>query len=240
MKKPILHFLLAGLLSLGIAGCSLPPTISGNGVIVSESRAASNFNAVSISGAGRAVITQGDVESLEIEADENLLPYIQSEVHGGELRIWTRRGNLRFSKPPVYTLAIRGLDRLRLSGSLRAEFDRLESERFNGGVSGSGSITFGSLEAQSVDLGISGSGSIAIAEGSAESLDLNVSGSGDLRAPDFRAENVAVSISGSGNARVWAVDSLDAHVSGSGDIQYKGTPRVSSSVSGSGRIRELR
>jgi len=239
MKKTILLSAIAVCVSLGISGCSLPPAISGNGVLVTESRSASDFHAVSIGGSGRALITQGDTESLTIQADENLLPYIQSEVRNGELRIWTKRGNLRFSQAPVYTLEVRELDRLQLSGSLHAEIDALKTDRLKGGVSGSGTITFGSLEAQSVTVGISGSGTISIAEGTTESLGLSVSGSGNLRAAEFRAESVEVTISGSGDARVWATESLDARVSGSGDIRYMGTPQVSSSISGSGKVRQI-
>jgi hypothetical protein len=239
MKKTIHLSAIAFVVSLVISGCSLPPAISGNGVLVTESRDASGFHSVSIGGSGRALITQGDTEKLEIRADENLLPYIRSEVRNGELRVWTKRGNLRFSQPPVYTLAVRELDRLQLSGSLHAEIEALKADSFKGGVSGSGTINLESLEAESVKAGISGSGTISISEGSTESLDLSVSGSGNLRSADFRAEHVEVSISGSGNARVWATKTLDARVSGSGDIRYRGTPQVSSSISGSGKIRQI-
>ena len=239
MKRIFLLLPIVLSITVGIPGCSLPFSISGNGILVSESRSVSDFGAISIGGSGHAVITQGDSESLEIQADENLLPYIHSVVHHGELRIWLERGNLRFTKRPVYTLSVRELDHLQLSGALNAEIAALKTDRFKGGVSGSGSVRFGDLEADSVEFDISGSGKLIVDNGTAESLRLGVSGSGDLNTSNCRAENVEISISGSGSAQVWATDSLSAHVSGSGQIDYKGSPQVSSSISGSGRIGQL-
>jgi hypothetical protein len=219
------------------SGCVMYPGIPGSGTIVSELREVSDFRAVSIGGAGTVRITQGDTESLEVKADDNLLPYLRTEVSGGRLKIWWERGNLRFSKTPVYTLEVKRLEELHLSGSLHAEMDRLSEETFEGRISGSGKIAFGELEAEEVRLRVSGSGDVAIGKGRADSLELGISGSGDVQAANFEARDVEVAISGSGNARVHASETLDARVSGSGSITYVGSPAVKSSVSGSGRVR---
>ena len=230
---PAVLLTLAGITS----GCVMYPGIPGSGTMVSETRSVEGFDAVSVGGSGTIHITQGDTESLEVQADDNLLPYLRTEVSGGELKIWWERGNLRFTKGPVYTLGVKQLEKLNLSGSLHAEMDRLTAENFEGRISGSGKIELGQLEAGEVRFRVSGSGDVTIREGRADSLDLGISGSGNAQMPGFQAGDVEVSISGSGNAEIQATNRLDAHVSGSGNVTYTGSPKVNSSVSGSGRIR---
>lgn len=239
MKKNALSLLALLPLLAGVAGCSITPAIHGNGVRVTEARDVSGFHAVSIGGSGQAIITQGGDESLEIATDENLLPYIHTEVRNGELRVYTK-GNLRFSEGPVYTIAVRELDALRLSGALRADLGPLETGSLNISVSGSGRVQVEQLEAEELAIGVSGSGRIDVAGGQAEGVELSISGSGDLRAEDFQVKRADVSISGSGSARVWVEEAIDAHVSGSGSILYKGSPSsVHSSISGSGNVRPI-
>ncbi|MFM1945667.1 MAG: hypothetical protein RI897_4649, partial [Verrucomicrobiota bacterium] len=146
MKNRLQIYAAMVLVLIGVAGCSVVPSIRGNGVKVSEEREVGEFHGLAIAGSGRAIITRADKESLEVEADENLLPYIEAEVRGGDLHIGMR-GNLSFTEGPVFRIGVRNLDRLHLSGSLRAEVDRLEAERFEVGVSGSGNVQVGYLEA---------------------------------------------------------------------------------------------
>ncbi len=218
------------------SGCVMYPAIPGSGNIISESREVSGFHAVSFGGAGSVRITQGATESLRVEADDNLLPYLRTEVSGGELRVDWKQGNLRFTKPPVYTLEVKELDALHLSGSLHAKMDRLNTERFESRISGSGKIVLGTLTAREVSFQVSGSGDLDIAGGQADSLDIGISGSGNAQLSGFEVKEAKVSISGSGNAELQVAGQLDARVSGSGDVTYYGSPTVNSSISGSGRV----
>ena len=87
MNTKILKIL--GLLIIGIlliTACSLSTiqdsrdVITGSGNVITESRDVSGFDGVSHTGIGRVIITQSDTESLTIEADDNLMEYITSEV----------------------------------------------------------------------------------------------------------------------------------------------------------------
>jgi hypothetical protein len=238
MKRKLILHLVAIMVATITSGCVVYPGISGSGTIISESREVTDFDAVSIGGSGTLQITQGERESLEVKVDDNLLPYLRTEVSGGELKIWWDRGNLHFSQQPVYLLEVKQLEKLHLSGSLHAEMDRLSAEEFEGRISGSGKIELGHLEAREVRLRVSGSGDLALDGGRADSLEVGISGSGNAQMSEFRAGEVDLSISGSGNAEVQAVERLHASVSGSGNVTYYGTPAVDSSVSGSGKVRQ--
>ena len=55
--------------------------------IKSETRPVSGFDRLSVRYYGDVVLEQGDTEGLVIEADEELLPRIKSEVREGQLTI---------------------------------------------------------------------------------------------------------------------------------------------------------
>ena len=237
-------FLYAGLfLLLFVTGCGRIgpwnyPVIRGSGVIITEERAVADFNRVSLGGSGRLTIIQGEVESLTITTDDNLLEHLDSAVSGQQLRIGPERVSLRPTREIDYVLRLKDLQRLDLSGSLSATAEGLTTDSVALHISGSGSIRIGRLEAEHCESHISGSGKVELA-GQVIAQELRVSGSGDYRAADLRSESADIRISGSGSAIVWVRDRLDASISGSGSVSYYGVPKTSHSVSGSGRVRGL-
>jgi len=109
-----------------LAGCvnfnwSSGPSVKGSGNVVAETRPVSQFDRVSVSGAGHLAIVQGDQESLTIETDDNLLPLIKSEVAGGLLKLGPENVNLNPTRTIRYQLRLKDLRELHLSGALEAE-----------------------------------------------------------------------------------------------------------------------
>ena len=236
------RFILSGAaLALFAAGCvsvSDWHTVRGSGNVVTEERPVSGFDRVTVSGAGQLTVTQGDTESLTIQTDDNLLPYIQSEVRGGQLSIGPQNVSMSPSRTIRYQLQVKTLRELHLSGSMQAEAPALRTDRLQVAISGSGRVTISQLQTGTFSTHVSGSGDISAA-GQAESQTIHITGSGNHHARDLQCARAEVHISGSGNAAVWVSDSLTVHVSGSGHIQYRGRPAVESHVSGSGGVRPM-
>jgi hypothetical protein len=206
------------LLSVIANGCLFGPSVSGSGHVTSETRNMSGFSNVSLEGSGRLVIAQGGVESLTVTADDNLMPYIQTEVRGGTLVLGQKNGvSLSPSTDIVFKVTTRKLDTLDISGSGVAEAKGLQSAKMKIDVSGSGEIS---------------------ADGAADDLDIDISGSGRFRGEGLKSKRTRVDISGSGSALVASSETLNATVSGSGSIEYVGDPRVHQDISGSGTIRK--
>jgi hypothetical protein len=226
-----------------LTGCSLSfwsnsIGVKGSGHVISEDRAVSGFDRVSLSGSGHLAIVQGDQEGLTIEADDNLLPLIKSEVSGGSLRLGPEDVNLRPSNTIQYRLRLKNLKELHLSGSLDADAPSLRTDGLVLSISGSGRIQVRQLDTGNLDVHVSGSGDIDVA-GKADHQQVAISGSGDYRAGGLESQKIAVHISGSGDATVWAHEALEAHVSGSGGIKFYGSPQLDTHVSGSGSVRSL-
>jgi hypothetical protein len=195
------------------------PTIKGSGNLKTETRVVEKFTAISVSGAASVEIEQTGQESLELTADDNLLPLFTTEVRDGTLFLGLAEGKrLRWnSKGPRFKVTVSELRKLK--------------------VSGAGSVTATKLDSDSLSISISGAGDGTIA-GRSNNLSISISGAGSLDAADLQAKRATVIVSGAGDVTVNASDELDARVSGAGDIYYIGSPRLQSRVSGAGTIKQ--
>lgn len=234
MKKSILLLLLV----TTFTACHLPFNgVSGNGNIKTEERNVANFNQLSTSGSFDVKIVEGTPGKVTVEADENLLEYIVTEVNNGKLAIYTKSGfsfNTRHNI--IVTVPCQNLDEVILTGSGSIVSDHvLKSDSFNTKVTGSGDVEL-AVEANETNGQVSGSGDLKIS-GKTTEFQCQVTGSGDVDAYDFSAKNVSARVSGSGGLKVFCYGNLQARVTGSGDIYYKGNPETRDlSTSGSGDI----
>jgi hypothetical protein len=188
----------------------------GSGNVITETRTVSGFDEIVLSGSGEVVVDINGTESLTIEAEDNIMPLVMTEVHDGRLELSTK-SSISPTVTVIYTISAAELDGVSIGGS--------------------GAITVTGIDADSFDAEISGSGQIE-AMGTTDTLDVEISGSGRYAGADLVASVATVSMSGSGHALVDVTDILDAEVSGSGTVEYIGDPNVSSSISGSGDISQ--
>jgi hypothetical protein len=175
-----------------------------------------------------------------VEAEDNLLEYIETYVDNGELKVRTKDGynlspkrsiRINISAPSFSSIKTVG------SGDIVAENQINNSTAIELDATGSGSIR-AKLNAPSVNAEVTGSGNVNL-EGETRSFEGEIHGSGNIRAYDLRSEEVRVEIRGSGNAEVFASVNLKVEVSGSGDVRYKGGGQVSSSIHGSGNVKKV-
>ena len=97
-----------------VAGCG---STKGSGVVKTESRTVSGFEAVRLEGSGDVTITQTGSESLTIEADDNILPKLTSDVVDGTLVLGVKKDeNLSPSHPIRYTVTVAKLTGIALGG----------------------------------------------------------------------------------------------------------------------------
>jgi hypothetical protein len=227
------------LIMLLVSACSLIPTL-GSRNIISETRTISGYTRVDVSGAGTLEIVQDGSESLIVETDDNVMPYVTSDVRSGTLYLGLDSTQRSFLPSQLhFTLHVKSLDGITTSGSWDVSSASLQTGSLNIVISGSGKVTITTLTADSLDTTVSGSGELNLGGGVVKQQDINISGSGKYLAGDLQSASATVGISGSGNVTIWATASLTARVSGSGDVSYYGNPQVSFNQSGSGNIHSL-
>jgi predicted small secreted protein len=238
MKKNLSVFVLLALLTLSLSACSY---VRGSGNVVSQERQVEDFERVTLSGVGTLYISQGDENSLTIEAEDNILALIESEVRGDTLEIgltdW--RFAIHPTMPIRYYLTLTDLTGLELSGAGRIDVDEIETSSLDVTTSGAGDIDIDSLEAESVNIVLSGAGSCEIQDGEVIHQYVTISGAGGYRALDLQSQNADIRVSGIGGARLWVQESLDVVISGAGSVEYFGRPSLSQTISGAGRVNGL-
>ncbi len=211
--------------------------VRGNGTVRLESRDVPSFTGIENMGSGLVRISLGAVRQVTVEADTNILPYIETEVRNGVLALRTRPGIsinptrlvFRITVPDLSHVAIEGSGDVRLETPLDA--DRLAIE-----IEGSGSVD-GRIFVDDLSVEIRGSGSVSL-DGAAEAARFEIAGSGDVEAADLACADAAVRIAGSGSVTLQASRTLDVEISGSGGVRYHGDAKVTVRDSGSGRVTE--
>lgn len=218
-------------------------TINGNGQEKKETREMSNFTSLFSQGPMDVKITYGNSNSIVIDADENLLPYIETTVENGKLFIKSRKNaNLRSRSKIIVNVSMTKINSLQLSGSGNIDGDGsfTNDGKTNIAVSGSGNLELRFDTFNDMDLAISGSGNIDLKGNATNTLTARVSGSGNIDCSNLSSKDVVAQISGSGNIKVDANNSIDAKISGSGNVYYKGeAQKITSKVAGSGKVLKI-
>jgi Putative auto-transporter adhesin, head GIN domain len=216
-------------------------SITGSGNVKTETREVSGFSGIGLSLPATVTVRQGSKEGLTIEADDNFLPFIETVVERGSLKIRTTERNVNF-KGKGYKLNIIvdaiNIDHLSIGGSGDIVADTLKSSKLKASIAGSGDMKLKSLTADSLKVSISGSGDFAGA-GNVDDIEISIAGSGGVKAERLKSKTSKVSIAGSGDTALWATDTLKVSIAGSGDIRYYGDATLTKSVAGSGSIKRL-
>lgn len=215
-----------------------------------ETRPIESFDKISLKDFGTLILTQGDQESLTVEADEELLPELISEVRNGKLVLgieddWLNRiGKVissifdRKEHKVVYTVTCVDLKKISISGRCDLACDSLEVDDLSLHVSGLGDMRFDHLACQSLDVHISGRGEFEAA-GQVNDQKLIISGSGEIEAPNLESNTAKVAISGQGNATLRVQENLAITISGLGQVNYYGHPKLRQVISGMGKSKRL-
>jgi len=213
--------------------------ITGSGTIKKESRSASSFKSIAASGSFNVYITPGAGSNIDIEADDNLLPYIVTEVEDGELKLhWKKGYNLKPTQKITVNVSMAEVKSLAASGS-GGFYSKgtLKGDKVELGISGSVIIDM-DLKAEKLEVGVSGSTKISL-KGDVKSVEYGISGSASVDALALKSDVVEVGVSGSGDLAVNVEKKLDISVSGGAKVRYKGNPSINQSSSGSSKVTKI-
>ncbi|HEX6182089.1 MAG TPA: head GIN domain-containing protein [Chitinophagaceae bacterium] len=214
--------------------------IKGNGTLKTEQRSQANFTSVSSYGEYDVYLSQGSSYSVRIEAEENLIPYIETFVEDNVLMIRTKDGyHLRNSTDLKVFVAAPAFSKVRTSGSgdIFSDGKLNNTSNIELETSGSGDMKV-DVNAPEVRADLHGSGNMNLS-GETRNFTGTILGSGDIKAGNLKAEGVNVKITGSGSAEVFASVKLDVGITGSGDVKYYGNAEATSTITGSGSVKKV-
>ncbi|MGD1889543.1 MAG: head GIN domain-containing protein [Cyclobacteriaceae bacterium] len=198
--------------------------VRGNGNVLTETRFIAPFSAIVITGSVDVYLSQDEEESITIEADENLLDVIATEIEGNTLRIYEKK-NIRKAESRKVYVNFQEINSLIAKGATDV-YSRspLQAETLELGISGASDVT---LEVYVDELICRVKGAAdAYLSGEAGVMIAKVSGSCDLEAGRLVTQVCQIEASGASDAQVHAIESLDAKASDSSDIEYRGNPEI--------------
>ncbi|WP_207515501.1 head GIN domain-containing protein [Longitalea luteola] len=225
-----------------VAGCRFTgKRIKGNGDVTTETRNISSFTGVASYGFFDVYVAVGSPASVKIEGESNLLPYIETFVDDGTLKVRTKK-NVWFRtrkniKVYVTAPAFKKIYAIG-SGDVVGQTPVADSAELDLKVQGNGSIKL-DVDAPEITAVLTGNGGINL-KGQTKYFECKLQGNGNLKAFDLMAEETKVEILGNADAEVFASVKLDVSVGGNGNVRYKGNAVPSTHITGNGNIKQVK
>jgi hypothetical protein len=179
--------------------------ITGSGKLISQMRIVDSFTGMQVTNFARIFITQDSLESLRIEADENIIDLVITSVKDSILRVGLKDSSYNNVTVNVY-----------------ASMKSIKLLESRGAADISTTIP---IKTDTIVCKICGAGTISLA-GTAIYEAAEIVGAGSIKNFDLAVSRCAVSVSGAGNIEVNVSDQLDAMINGAGTITYDGNPPV--------------
>lgn len=200
MKKLLFFVAIACLL----VACGDITGIKGSGTAKTETRSVSGFKEVKARGAINLDISIGPEYSLTIEADDNLLEHIQTDVSGGALVIESRNERINPKTKINVKVTMPELVDLEISGASTGKASGVKTDKLGLEISGASKVTI---------------------DGEVRELNATASGASSINAEGLKTENADADSSGASSITVNATGDLKANASGASSVTYVGDPK---------------
>lgn len=231
----LMKLLVALLFAVFFSSCqfSSGKTVTGSGNVKTENRNLSGFTGISVQRALEVEVEQSDKFEVVVEADDNLLSHITTDVRDGILVIETDINNfdnvnkkkIRVKMPTINSLESSSAASIKSKNTLITENLSLDAS--------SASRIEVSVEAENLTLESSSGSNIDI-HGKAIKLNAEASSGSQIEANDLLVNDIIASSSSGSSTSVHPILSLNAEASSGSSIHYFSVPKklVKSTSSG--------
>jgi hypothetical protein len=194
-----------------VAGCT-----RGEGPVMSESRDVDTFTRIEVSGGISGVSVQiGQSPSLEVRAQENILPLISTEVGDDTLVVTGTTQSFTSSQGIEVVVVTPTLSEISMSGGSQGQLEGVDAAALNIELDGGSQLTV---------------------MGTAGTVGLEATGGSRANLEDLSAETVTLDVSGGSNATVQASDAVNGSASGESQVTVFGEAQVNVEVSSGAEV----
>ena len=176
----------------------------GSGHIETSKRDGADFDKLDVSGVFDVEVSRGEGFSVEVIADDNLLPLIRTEVDGDTLSIYSD-GKISKSSQLRVVITAPNIREVKATGVSKVMLNDVKNDELSLDASGASKITV---------------------SGSTASLTIDISGASKVLGSDLVSKQATVETSGASSADIKVSDALNAHASGASHIRYIGSPGI--------------
>ncbi|MCP9750776.1 head GIN domain-containing protein [Ferruginibacter sp. HRS2-29] len=198
---------------------------SGSGHVITQKRSATGFTKLSVSSGIEVELRKGP-GSVTVEADDNLMEFIETEVENGTLKIGIKdHTSLHDVHIRVFVTA-NDISSIKASSAASVEVKDplVSSGTVSLDASSAASITT-SVEAPEVHMEASSASEIKVS-GRTRNVNANSSSASTIKAFELLSENTVAEASSGSSIDVFASVSIEANASSGSDIDYKGAAAV--------------
>lgn len=210
--------LLLILLALTAGGCrhGMRSGVQGSGKREVQKREVQPFTSITTEGAFNIQVVCQKPQSLAVEADDNILPLVSTEVTNNVLRIRNVKG-YSAGEPVAITIAIPSIDGLSVSGAGKIDITGLKNEKF--------------------EIDSNGAPQIKVS-GITKVIDINTNGAAKIDTHNLHAAKGVVDSKGVSKIDVDVTEQLDVTISGPSTVTYEGDPTINKTIHGPGKLEK--
>ncbi|QCW99597.1 DUF2807 domain-containing protein [Aggregatimonas sangjinii] len=239
----LVKILILFLMTLFLSSCGFDIQIGdfgtgerGNGEVVTENRNPDQeFTKISAQEGIMVYVTQAKDYAIKVEADENIIDLIGTDIKDGRLKIHAIENIGRATKK-VY-VSLPNITSLKSSSGahLNSENKIKTNELIVDGSSGA-NINL-SIDTDEVEIDASSGANLKL-EGRADETNIDASSGGNINAKNLETEYCDADASSGGNLSIHVNKNLKADASSGGNISYMGDPTVEKNKSVSGSVHK--
>lgn len=214
--------------------------VKGNGNVVKETRTIDSFNEIVVEGLVSVYLSQGSAESVVVETDKNLQPYVVTKLKGSTLTIRNKddaeiekstKMNVYVTLKDINKLEINNVGKVESNGSLNLSSLKIDAN-------GVGSTKL-DLISNKLNVDFNSVGSLTLT-GEITNVLIDHNGVGNIKAEDLSAEILKIDNNGVGNAEVNSSKEIYINLNGIGNVSYKGNAVVKEmNINGMGKVTKM-
>ena len=215
MKKLVI---LVVLLPVLCAGChhGLGAGVKGSGKRMTQKRDVPAFTSISTEGAFDVEVVCQKDPGVVIEADDNIIPLISTEVSGNVLRLKPLR-NYSVEDAPKVKITVPNIEAFSADGAGKMAISGINNDKLQISLNGAPTLT---------------------AAGTTKQIGIDINGAAKIDTHNLRAPHAIVDSKGVSKVDLGVTDQLDVTISGPSHVTYKGDPVVNKTVHGPGKVEK--
>lgn len=230
--------------------------IKGSGDVIEEIRGVPDFTKIEVQGGLAVDVKCGKKTEIAIDAEDNLISHIVTDVEGDKLIVKTSR-SISATKDIKINISVENIDELKATGASRIKMDGFKNESLNVDANGASKVK---LEGETEDLMIKATGASNIklddiktekiyveltgasdlkATGTAEDINIKGTGASSIDMEDLKAQSVMLDLSGASNVKINVKETLKVKATGASSVRYSGSPEdIQSDLSGASKLEK--
>lgn len=211
----------------GISGANAQKIIKGSGYILTQQREVHIYNSIEVNGPLHVFATPDELRPVIIEADNNLFPYIKTELKQDTLKIYIEPGISieNFAAMNIF-LSTPGISNLKATNGANIDGSHTswKNKQTNIEAYGNTKINWHTLTGT---LNVSGQNNVIITlKGTAKTFNLTLGQNSLLDASGLNAVNARMNISAGSKATIQVSGTISYDISNKGRLIYKGLPEI--------------